>query len=80
MKRLGVGIALSCLLFLTVALVAVGCGGSDGTGVLPTGRSIPTETVKIGVVAFDPSAEQFLSMKSYFDYLETKINIKFILL
>ncbi len=73
-----VGIVLTCLLALAVALVVAGCGdGAGGTGVLPAGEKYPAETVKIGVVAFDPSAEQFLAMKSYFDYLETKINLDF---
>ncbi len=72
-----VGIALTLLLMLAVAVLAVGCGGSDDTGVLPAGEKYPAETVKIGVVTFDPSQEQFLAVKSYFDYLETKVNLDF---
>lgn len=72
-------IVLACLLTLVVVLSVVGCGGGSGsTGVLAPGEQYPAETVKIGVVAFDPSAEQFLAVKSYFDYLETKINLDFI--
>jgi hypothetical protein len=40
----------------------------------PDGR-YPAETVKIGLLTFDPTAEQFLAVKSYYDYLETKFNI-----
>ncbi len=69
-------IVSACLLafVLTVSLAACG-GGSGSTGVLPEGEKYPAETVKIGVVTFDPTAEQFLAVKGYFDYLKTKINI-----
>jgi len=72
------GIVIGCLLVLVTAFTVAGCGDdAGGAGVLPSGEVYPAETVKIGVVAFDPSAEQFLAMKSYFDYLETKINLDF---
>lgn len=81
-------VLLACLLALGLAFCLAGCGDGDGADTpdttagsgggeavyAPDGR-YPAETVKIGIVAFDPTAEQFLAMKSYYDYLETKINI-----
>jgi len=73
------GIVIACLLVLSAALSVAGCGSDPGSaGVLAAGEKYPAETVKIGVVTFDPSQEQFLAVKSYFDYLETKINLDFI--
>jgi len=73
------GVIVICLMALVVAVSLASCGSDPaGAGVLPSGEKYPAETVKIGVVAFDPSAEQFLAMKSYFEYLKTKINLDFI--
>jgi hypothetical protein len=67
-------IVIGCLLALVLALALAGCGGNT-TSTLAPGDKYPAETVKIGFVAFDPTAEQFLAVKSYYDYLETKFNI-----
>lgn len=76
MKR--TGIMVMCLLALVVAVSLAGCGSDPASaGVLETGEQYPAETLKIGVVTFDPSQEQFLAVKSYFEYLETKINLDF---
>lgn len=84
-------ILIGCMLVLALAISLAGCGGggtdpttatsgttdtsaTTGPVYAPDGR-YPAETVKIGFVTFDPGAEQFLAVKSYLDYLETKVNI-----
>jgi DNA-binding LacI/PurR family transcriptional regulator len=83
-------VLIGCLLVLALAIGLAGCGegtsdttatsaqtattAAPGAVYAPDGR-YPAETVKIGFVAFDPTAEQFLAVKSYLDYLETKLNI-----
>jgi hypothetical protein len=73
MKKTTILVLVGCLLVLALALSFAGCGGGKSGGL-----DYPKETVKIGFVTFDPTAEQFLGIKSYFDYLETKLNIKVI--
>jgi len=67
-------ILIACVLALVLAFGVAACG-DDGGGELSPEGTYPDETVKIGLVAFDPGAEQFLAVKSYMDYLETKLNI-----
>ncbi len=66
MKKITILVLIGCLLALGLAFGFVGCGGGS------------TDTVKIGFVAFDPTAEQFLAVKSYLDYLEPELNIEVI--
>lgn len=49
--------------------------GTDGPALSADGR-YPAETVKIGFVNYDPTAEQWLKLEEYFDYLSKYYNIE----
>ena len=53
-------------------------GGDDGAaaGQIPLDGSWPEEKVKIGFVAFDTTADQYLACMDYFDYLSNYFNIE----
>ena len=65
MKKL---IALLLALVMVFALVA--CGGTTGD------QNTEEKTVKIGFVNYDPTAEQYLVLENYFDYLAETYNIE----
>ncbi len=56
-------VALLLALVMVFALVACGNSGED-------------ETIKIGFVNYDPTAEQYLVLKNYFAYLKETYNIE----
>ena len=88
MKKL---IALLLALVMVFALVACGNPGGEQTGEPNPGTSTnpgtegpktdskgryPAETIKIGFVNYDPTAEQYLALENYFDYLAENYNIE----
>jgi ABC-type sugar transport system substrate-binding protein len=49
--------------------------GTEGPKTDSKGR-YPAETIKIGFVNYDPTAEQYLALENYFDYLAENYNIE----
>lgn len=50
--------------------------GGSAQGQIPLDGSWPEEKVKIGFVAFDTTADQYLACMDYFDYLSNYFNIE----
>ena len=85
MKKL---IALLLALVMVLGLAACGSTGSDKPSTdkpstdAPAGPQTdskgryPAETIKIGFVNYDPTAEQWLVLESYFEYLSEAFNIE----
>jgi hypothetical protein len=85
-------IALLLTLVMVFALVACGDSGSTNNDIpnkpgtvaevtyenYAFDRSWPEETLKIGVVLFNPTDDTWLGVKAYFDYLAKIFNIDFI--
>lgn len=82
---------IAMLLALVMVLSLVACGSSDDgaadDGAAASGVTFedyaydgtwPEETVKIGVVLFNPTDDTWLRVKDYYDYLATIFNIEYI--
>lgn len=82
---------IAMLLALVMVLSLVACGSSDDgaadDGAAASGVTFedyaydgtwPEETLKIGVVLFNPTDDTWLRVKDYFDYLATIFNIEYI--
>ena len=64
---------LALILALAMALSLVACGSAPADD----GDAAATdEPIKIGFVNYDPTAEQYLVLSSYFDYLKETFNIE----
>lgn len=64
---------LALILALTMALSLVACGSAPAGD---DGAAASDEPIKIGFVNYDPTAEQYLVLSDYFDYLSETFNIE----
>jgi|LSQX01.3.fsa_nt_gb ABC-type sugar transport system substrate-binding protein len=66
------------LLLLISLLLGFALGTAQAEPALSEDGRFPVETVKIGFVNYDTSAEQVLAIQSYFEYLQTAFNFEVI--
>ena len=63
---------LALILALAMSLSLVACGSAPADD----GAAATDEPIKIGFVNYDPTAEQYLVLDSYFQYLAEEFNIE----